>query len=178
MKKAIRFLFLILYYTFLRFLPATDNHYLKVVRTLRSFAGRFIFDHCGKNVNIEKGANFGTGRGIKIGDNSGIGINANLRGPLEIGKDVMMGPDVIILTANHNFDNPDIPIRMQGYKREQVSIGNDVWIGARAIILPGRKIGNGVIIGAGSLVTKDIPDFAIVAGNPARIIRFRTERTF
>ena len=57
-----------------------------------------------------------------------------------------------------------------------VNIGNDVWIGARVTILPGVKIGNGAIIGAGSVVTKDVPDFAIVGGNPARVIKYRNSK--
>jgi len=125
-------------------------------------------------VNIERKARFGSGRRITIGDNSGIGVNVLLNGTIAIGKNVMMGPDVIIITQNHNFYQTDIPMIEQGEQDEEpVWIGDDVWIGARAIILGGVSIGSGVIIGAGSVVTKNVPDWAIVAGNPARIIKFR-----
>src|SRR5690606_29379537 len=107
----------------------------------------------------------------------GIGVNAHIRGPVSIGDDVMMGPDVVIITSNHNFSNTDTVMRSQGHLPSQrVIIGNDVWIGVRVIILPGVSIGNGVIIGAGAVVTKDVPDFAIVAGNPAKFIRYRNEK--
>lgn len=97
----IKTLNLVLYYFFLQYLPATNNRYLKVIRTLRSSVGKIIFDSCGYNLNIEKRANFGTGKGIKIGNNSGLGIRCYIRGPLEIGDYVMMGPDVVILTKSH-----------------------------------------------------------------------------
>jgi maltose O-acetyltransferase len=175
MRKLLKAIYLCFYYLILKYLPATNNRYLKVIRIIRSSTGKFVFDFCGDNVNIEHGANFGTGKGIKVGNNSGIGVNANIRGPLEIGDDVMMGPDVIIVTTNHNFTDISKPMRLQGYKCAPVKIGNDVWIGSRAIILPGVIIGNGVIVGAGAVVTKDLPDFAIAAGNPAKILRFRNE---
>lgn len=85
----------------------------------------------------------------------------------------MMGPDVVILTHTHNIERADIPMRFQGFRVAKVTIGNDVWIGMRSIIMPGVKIGNGVVIGAGAVVTKDIPDYAVVGGVPAKIIRFR-----
>lgn len=86
----------------------------------------------------------------------------------------MMGPDVVILSGGHVFDRIDLPMRLQGGKKTLTTvIGNDVWIGTRAIIMPGVRIGNGVIIGAGAVVTKDIPDYAIVGGIPARILKYR-----
>ena len=132
-----------------------------------------IFDHCGKNVNIERGANFSMGGGISIGSGSGLGINCVVHGPLSIGNNVMMGPDVVILTHTHNIDRIDIPMGQQGSRVAKVSIGNDVWIGMRSIIMPGVAIGSGAVIGAGAVVTKDVPDYAIVGGVPARIIKFR-----
>jgi maltose O-acetyltransferase len=123
---------------------------------------------------VEKGANFGFGSEIEIGDNSGLGVNCFIRGQIAIGNDVMMGPDVVIITENHSFDRIDIPIRKQGYSNpEKVTINNDIWIGARVIILPGVDIGSGAIIGAGAVVTKNVPAYAIVGGNPAKIIRYR-----
>lgn len=134
---------------------------------------RGILYKCGKNVNIEKGANFGTGKGVSIGNNSGLGINCKIRGPLIIGENVMMGPDVTILTHTHRIERTDIPMDKQGSIVKGVTIGNDVWIGMRSIIMPGVKIGNGAVIGAGAVVTKDVPDYAIVGGIPAKVIRYR-----
>lgn len=168
-----KILLFLLYIFFAKYLPVTNNKYLKIFRKIRRLIASPLFDYSGKNINVETGANFGLGRGISIGNNSGLGVNCNVRGPLEIGSDVMMGPNVRVITHIHNFDRTDIPMRDQGGRFQKVSIGNDVWIGANVIILPGVSIGNGVIIGAGAVVTKNIPDFAIIGGVPAKIIRFR-----
>lgn len=173
MKSIIKNIGLSFYYLFLKHLPASNNRYLLFIRKIRSSVGILVFDGCGKNINIEHGASFGSGKGISIGDNSGIGVNANIRGPLNIGSNVMMGPDVIILTNSHNFYRTDIPMRDQKGTKKCVIIGDDVWIGCRVIILPGVIIGKGVIIGAGAVVTKNIPDFSIVGGVPAKVLKFR-----
>lgn len=86
----------------------------------------------------------------------------------------MMGPQVFIYTQNHNHDRTDIPMIAQGYEEEKpVVIGDDVWIGSRVTILPGVHIGEGAIIGASSVVTKDVPAYSIVGGNPAKVIKSR-----
>ena len=86
----------------------------------------------------------------------------------------MMGTDVTIITRNHRFDRADIPMMEQGFEEERpVYIGNDVWIGDRVLILPGVHIGDGSIIAAGAVVTKDVPPHSIVAGVPARKIKDR-----
>ena len=175
MKKILRAIGYALYYFFARHLPGSTLPYSLGSKKIRHFCAKLMFDKCGKNVNVEKGADFGDGSGIVIGDNSGIGVNCSIHGPLTIGDNVMMGPEVVILTSSHNFDNIYIPMLKLGSSIKSVVIGNDVWIGTRSIILPGVKIGNGVIIGAGAVVTKDIPDYAIVGGVPAKVIRFRNQ---
>ena len=160
-----RIVCLLIYKIFLVWLPSTNNS-LPICK--------MILKKCEKNVNIEKGANFGRGNGIEIGDNSGIGINCEVRGPLEIGKDVMMGPEVRIMTSSHNTSQTDIPMCQQGHlPKRKVTICDDVWIGTRVIILPGVTIGKGAIIGAGAVVTKDVPEYAVVAGVPAKVIKYR-----
>lgn len=171
-----RFFCLLVYLLILKHLPATNNGFAlsKFIRKIRSSVGICLFDFCGKNINIEKGANFGTGRGISIGNNSGLGINCQVHGPLHIGNNVMMGPDVIILVSRHKTDAVDIPMSEQGFDApRQVSIHDDVWIGTRVIILPGVTIGKGAIIGAGAVVSKDVPDYAIVGGIPAKVLKYR-----
>ena len=141
-------------------------------KQIRAFCGKLILSKCGKNVNIEKGAIFPSS--AELGDNSGIGIRAQINGKVIIGKNVMMGPDVCIYAINHAFNRVDIPMNFQGFAPEKpVVIGDDVWIGARVIILPGIRIGTGAVIGAGAVVTRDVPDYAVVGGNPARILKMR-----
>ena len=161
-----------------RWLPATDNAYkvFGIIRKWRSWIASFAFDRAGRGINVEKNANFGTGAGIIIGDYSGLGINCKVRGPLEIGDNVMMGPDVIIFTSNHETSRTDIPMRGQGSTEPQkVTIESDVWIGARVIILPGVTIGKGAILAAGAVVTKDVPDYAVVGGVPAKVLKYRNK---
>lgn len=111
---------------------------------------------------------------LSIGNNSGVGINANIQGDITIGDNVMMGPEVAIYTVNHCADRIDIPMNVQGITPEKpVVIGNDVWIGTRVIILGGVKVGTGSIIAAGSVVTKSIPAYTIVAGVPAKVVKVR-----
>ena len=127
-----------------------------------------------KRVNIEKCAVFPSC--VELGDFSGIGVRAQISGKVTIGKNVMMGPDVCIYARNHAYDRLDIPMNRQGFAPEQpIVIGDDVWIGARVIILPGVKVGTGSIVGAGAVVTKDVPDYAVVGGNPAHVIKMRKE---
>lgn len=143
-------------------------------KKLRYTFCRPLFHRCGRGVNIETGAYFGRGDTISIGDYSGLGRNSRIYKFTTIGSNVLMGPDVLIITDIHEFGSTDVPMTDQGHRPpKSISIGNDVWIGARAIILPGVSIGTGVVIGAGSVVTKDVPDWAVVAGNPARVMRYR-----
>lgn len=111
--------------------------------------------------------------GISIGSGSGLGVNCSVHGPLKIGNNVMMGPNVTILTHTHNIERTDIPMGQQGMRVAEVVIRNDVWIGMRVIIMPGVKVGDGAVIGAGAVVTKDVPAFTVVGGVPAKIIKYR-----
>ncbi len=86
----------------------------------------------------------------------------------------MMGPEVVIYTRGHKHDRTDIPmINQRNSKVEPVKIGNDVWSGRRVMIMPGVTIGDGVVIGAGAVVTKDIPNYCIAGGVHAKVIRDR-----
>jgi maltose O-acetyltransferase len=172
-KRGIWYIF---YYSFAQYLPASYRYQAlgKFGKMCRGAAGKRLFRYSGQRINVEQGANFYTGWEIEIGDDSSLGVHCMIPYDLKVGKDVMMGPYVIIIGENHDYYRRDIPMRLQGYKKfPPVRIEDDVWIGARVIILPGITIGKGAIIGAGSVVTKDIPPYAICAGNPARVIRLR-----
>jgi acetyltransferase-like isoleucine patch superfamily enzyme len=96
-----------------------------------------------------------------------------------IGKYVMCGPEVVIAMGEHNFNSPRVPIIFSGQpKIKKTILGDDVWIGQRALIRQGVKIGNGAIVAMGAVVTKDVPEYKIVAGVPAKIIgcRFDAEK--
>ena len=174
LQKFCRLASLVSYYGFARYLPNSNSPLSLGSKRMRFLLSKRLFKKMGKNVNIERLAYFGYGSEIQIGDDSGIGIRCEVCGPVIIGKDVMMGPEVIILTQKHKFERTDIAMHLQGFGETRgVIIGDDVWIGTRAIILPGITIGSHSIIGAGAVVTKDVPDYAIVGGNPAKVIRFR-----
>ena len=164
--KLTKILRLAAYYCFARHLPASDSRFGKWARPVRRWLTRGLFQYAGRKINIEKGAYFGDGSQIEIGDYSGIGVDCQVCGPVKIGDFVLMGPDVIILTVHHKYDRLDIPMLEQGHQPpEQVTIADDVWIGTRAIILPGVSVGKGAIIGAAAVVTKNVPDYAVVCGS-------------
>ena len=160
------------YYHIAIHLPVSYDHGGRIGQQLRAICAKRFCPYIGKEVNIEKGAMITSL--TEVGDHSGVGINAKLHGKVVIGKDVMMGPDVVIHTRNHAFTSTDTPMRKQGFDAEKtVFIGDDVWIGERVIILPGIHVGTGSILGAGAVVTKDVPDYAIVGGNPAHVLKYR-----
>jgi maltose O-acetyltransferase len=135
-----------------------------------------MFKTCGKEVIVGRNARIGSGATIEIGSHSGIGRNCYLNNVV-IGEYVMMGQDVLIFPSNHNFSDINIPMSKQGAGEIRIlHIEDDVWIGSRAIILASvNRIGKGAIVAGGSVVTKDVPDYAIVGGNPAKIIKYRNQ---
>ncbi len=118
------------------------------------------------------------GEGIKIGNHVYIGPYSILygHGLLEIGNNVLLSDSVKIIPANHIFDDPDVIISAQGDTRVGIRIADDVWCGSSAIILDGVKIGHGAVVGAGAVVTKNVPAYAIVAGSPAKVIGSRKDK--
>jgi len=166
---------LLIYYGFAQYLPKTTTPAIgKPIKKFRYILAKGIFKKCGKDVKLENRAYFGSGYNKEIGEYSMIGSNAQLYGPVKIGKHVLMAPEVIILTRNHESKDLKKPMSEQGYTKErQVVIGDDVWLGTRSIILPGVRIGNGSIVGASSVVTKDVKPYSIVGGVPAKLIKKR-----
>lgn len=108
---------------------------------------------------------------VIIGDHTRIGLHNTIIGPVTIGNHVNLAQGITITALNHNFDNPKKRIDEQGVSTTPVILGDDIWIGANAVILPGVSIGNHSVVAAGAVVTKDVPPHSLVAGVPAKIIK-------
>lgn len=133
----------------------------------------------GRGTEIRPSSYYGgePGLGLQMGDRSSINSGGFIgcSGWIEIGRDVIMGPGVRIFSENHNFDQPDVPIKDQGVTRGTVVIEDDCWIASGVTILPNVRIGRGSVVAAGSVVNKDLPPYSVAAGTPAKVIRTRTE---
>ena len=108
---------------------------------------------------------------VVIGDHTRIGLHNTIIGPVAIGSHVNLAQGITVTALNHNFEAPERRIDEQGVSTQQVIIGDDIWIGANAVVLPGVTIGNHCVIAAGAVVTKDVPPHSLVAGVPAKIIK-------
>lgn len=108
---------------------------------------------------------------VLIGDNTIIGIGNVIIGPVEIGNNVMLAQHIVVSALNHNYRNVDISPKEQGVDCKRVIIADNVWIGANSVITAGVNIGKHAVIGAGSVVTKNVPAYSVVAGNPATVIK-------
>lgn len=147
-------------------------------RRVRRAAIRPLFASCGRQVSFDPSDAF-TYATIHIGNRVYIGRGAAMSAKvcIRIGDDVMFGPGVCIMAGDHNTELRGVPMARLEKKRSgddlPVVIDNDVWIGARVTILKGVRIGSGAVVAAGSVVTRDVPPFSIVAGVPARVLRYR-----
>ncbi|EKB05947.1 hypothetical protein HMPREF9711_00916 [Myroides odoratimimus CCUG 3837] len=167
--------FLVLYKFLFKHFPTSQNLLFgKLSKWCRYQCCKRIFKSCGKEVNIERGADFGAGFEIEIGNYSGLGINCRVPSNILIGSYVMMGPNCYILDSNHEFGDTEKPMMFQGHlPKMKTIIGNDVWIGRDVLMTPGRTIADGCIIAAGCVLTKDFEPFSIVGGNPSKFIKSR-----
>lgn len=168
MKK----IFLVFYYSFAKHLPDNYFPFGKYYNALRIFFLSKIIS-IGKNTVIQSGFRFGLKENLRIGNNCEINENVYIQSAL-IGDYVLIAQNVSILAMTHNYNDKNTPIIEQGFSAVRtVVIEDDVWIGRNVTILPGLTLGKGCVIGTGSVVTKDVLPYKVMAGVPARIISER-----
>ncbi len=167
-------LYLFTYYAVACHLPAYDSPLGPVCGRLRAFLAKRLLAASGKELRVSRKVNFASGLRLRVGDDCTLAQGLTVIGDVTIGDDIMLGPDVVMISYNHKYDDTSTPMRLQGASESRpIVIGNDVWIGMRAMIMPGVKIGDHAIVGAASVVTKDVPEWGIVGGNPAKLIKYR-----
>ena len=164
----------ITYYFFAKNLPAYGEFGLlgMLSARLRRNLSRPLFLGCAKRIGIGKGTEFGNGATIVMKNYSSLGDYARVlgtRGRLILCEHVFMGPHCTFILQNHRY----LDDRYEGFEGGDIIIDEHAWLGYGIIVLPGVRIGKHAIVGAGSVVTKDIPDFALAAGNPAVIKKYR-----
>lgn len=148
-----------------------------LVRLLTQFQLRFVyrFRRVGRNIRLDRNL-FVYPRRVSLGDNVFIGRYSFLDGDIEIGNGVMLAGSVAIVGGDHEFRTVGLPMFAAGREHwNRTTVCDDVWIGHGAIILNGLTIGRGAMVAAGAVVTRDVEPYAIVAGNPARVISYRFE---
>lgn len=185
-------LFVQVYFTFLSAIPT------EIGIRLRYYGYKPFFKKMGTGVRIDSGVTIEGFENIEIGDYVSImknnylyahddghliignhfSMNSNSQlgasyGKIIIGNDCAIAPNCVLRASNHNFDDPTIPFRLQGHKYGEISIEDDVWIASNCVITANTKIGKSSIIGAGSVVTKDVEPYSIVGGVPAKLIKQR-----
>lgn len=160
-----------------KLLKIIQKLYFTVINKTTLISLKFMGVKIGKNLTAFPVTTIESPQNIEIGDN--VWMSKNLAfyatAGIKIGNDAVIAKDVSFISTNHAFKNISKKINEQGYDKpdKPITIGDDVWIGEKAIILKAVTIGRGAIIGAGAVVTKDVPDYTIVAGNPARVIAIR-----
>ncbi|MES2266115.1 MAG: acyltransferase [Bacteroidota bacterium] len=108
---------------------------------------------------------------IIIGEHTGIGLSNTLIGPVTLGNYVTLAQNIVLSGLNHGFEDVTVSTRLQKVVTKQIMICDDVWIGANCVITAGVTIGRHSVIGAGSVVTKDVPEYCVAVGNPAKVIK-------
>lgn len=147
-------------------------------RTLNRIKSLFLVlngARIGKRVVFYPGVWIAPGKNLEIGDDVDLALNVQIEtsGGVTIGDRSLVGYGTKIFSRNHLIPQKPGQIFSSGHRFNAVSIGKDVWLGANVIVLPGRTIGDGAVVGAGSVVTKDVAPYTIVAGNPAKLVRER-----
>ncbi len=187
------------YDSILCFVPGKTGSYLRYLFLKRRFRS------CGNNIEISQGVFFKGFENIDLGSNISFGIfnkifaesqtedakikigsnvslncnvmiNADVKGDIIIEDNVIIGPNVVIRASGHKYSNVVIPIREQGHHKGKIVIKNGAWIGANVVILPNVTVNSGAIVGAGAVITKDVGEFEIAGGVPAKKIGSRLKK--
>lgn len=179
----------------LRKISRKISGYSGYIGIFRCWLHRWRFERTGYRCQLESGVRILGGCAVTLGDRavlrrdvtiggdgelfvgSGTAVNEGViitaTQSVQIGANCMIGPRAYILDVDHQYERRDMPISKQGYRNQPVVIGDDVWIGAQAIILKGVKIGDSAIIAANSVVTTDVQSYSIVGGSPAKLLKMR-----
>lgn len=169
LKKFLYFIYLV----FFKNTPEDYRPYALFFPKIRQFLVSNYLKSCGKKLCVKNRAEISLNS--SVGYDSELGTRCMVQANVSLGDHVIMGPDVKIYSRNHKDDRLDIPIQKQGKHYLTTKIGNDVWIGANVVITAGVTVGNHVIIAAGAVVTKDVADYSVVGGVPAKVIRMRNQ---
>lgn len=174
MKKIIKIIALLLYYSIAKHLPNYSFPGGKFYNWFRIFCLR-RFIKVGHSCRIMRNVYMGNGNNVEIGNNCRINEGIRLDN-VKIGDHVMIARESILLGKMHNYKELDVPMEQQGSEEsERIIIENDVWLGLRVLVMPGVNIKKGSIIGAGAVLTKDTEENGIYGGVPAKLIRKRNE---
>lgn len=126
----------------------------------------------GANAVIEDYAVINNGMGaVHIGEGTFIGLSNTIIGPATIGNNIIFAQNIVLSGLNHGYEDIHVPIKDQPCNTREIVVEDDSWIGANAVITAGVRIGKHAIVAAGSVVTKDVPPYTIVGGNPAKILK-------
>lgn len=157
-------------------LPMPSKHPLGLLlRKFKNHLAKRFFGGCAGTSNLRPFLKLRYPNHIFVGEESSIGDGTKIvaSAKVSIGNYVLMAPEVVILTENHRIDGEN-HILFSGTEKSEVEIGNDVWIGTRAVILPGARIPDGCVVAAGAVVpAKKYPEYAVIGGVPARVIKMR-----
>jgi serine acetyltransferase len=142
-------------------------------RYVRIGAGTIVGPYVSLSAGMAPGQEMVSDPVVSIGDRTMIGRGSHIVGhfSVEIGDDVQTGPYVYVTDQNHAYEDPDMPVGRQWPTERSVSIGSGSWLGVGVVVLPGARIGRNAVVGAGSVVTGEIPDHCVAVGSPARVVR-------
>ena len=142
-------------------------------RWIRIGRGTILGPHVSITAGMAPGQEMVTDPVVEIGDRTLIGRGSHIVGhfSIRIGDDIQTGPYVYITDQNHVYEDPDVPVGRQWPVERAVEIGSGSWLGTGVVILPGAKIGRNAVIGAGSVVTGEVPDHSVAVGSPARVVK-------